>query len=62
MRASTKKLFTTTISDQLRMSTNFRSKAISSALTAYHLETGQYNSGLKKLVQNGYHQKNLKMF
>ena len=32
-------------------------EGISGALTAYHLQTSQYNSGLKELVQNGYHQK-----
>lgn len=32
-------------------------KGISGALASYHLQTSQYNSGLKKLVQNGYHQK-----
>jgi predicted AlkP superfamily pyrophosphatase or phosphodiesterase len=32
-------------------------EGISIALTGYHLQTNQYNSGLRKLVQNGYHQK-----
>jgi predicted AlkP superfamily pyrophosphatase or phosphodiesterase len=32
-------------------------EGISGALTAYHLQTSQYNSGLRELVQNGYHQK-----
>ncbi|WP_223445351.1 alkaline phosphatase PafA [Polaribacter litorisediminis] len=32
-------------------------KGISGALASHHLQTSQYNSGLKKLVQNGYHQK-----
>jgi len=32
-------------------------EGISSALTAYHLQTNQYTSGLRKRVQNGYHQK-----
>ncbi len=32
-------------------------EGISGALTAYHLQTSQYTSGLRKLVQNGYHQK-----
>jgi len=32
-------------------------EGISSALTAYHLQTNQFDSGLKKRTQNGYHQK-----
>ncbi|WCO03567.1 alkaline phosphatase PafA [Psychroserpens ponticola] len=32
-------------------------KGISSALTAYHMQTTQYNSGMKKRAQNGYNQK-----
>jgi len=32
-------------------------EGISGALTAYHLQTSQYNSGLRELVQNGYQQK-----
>tara|TARA_R110000772_G_scaffold184144_1_gene295226 strand:- start:396 stop:2090 length:1695 start_codon:yes stop_codon:yes gene_type:complete len=32
-------------------------EGISGALTAYHLQTSQYTSGLRELVQNGYHQK-----
>lgn len=32
-------------------------EGISGALTAYHLQTSQYTSGLRKLVQNGYQQK-----
>ena len=32
-------------------------EGISGALTAYHLQTSQYTSGLRQLVQNGYHQK-----
>lgn len=30
---------------------------ISGALTAYNLQTNEYNDGLRKLLQNGYHQK-----
>lgn len=32
-------------------------EGISGALTAYHLQTSQYSSGLRERVQNGYHQK-----
>lgn len=32
-------------------------EGISSALTAYHMQTNQYNSGLKERAQNGYNQK-----
>lgn len=32
-------------------------EGISGALTAYHLQTSQYTSGLRKRVQNGYQQK-----
>ncbi len=32
-------------------------EGISSALTAYHIQTSQYNSGMKKRAQNGYNQK-----
>ena len=32
-------------------------EGISGALTAFHLQTNQYTSGLKERVQNGYHQK-----
>jgi predicted AlkP superfamily pyrophosphatase or phosphodiesterase len=32
-------------------------EGISGALTAHHLQTSQYNTGLRERVQNGYHQK-----
>jgi len=32
-------------------------EGVSAALTAYHLQTNQYHSGLRERVQNGYHQK-----
>ncbi len=32
-------------------------EGISSALTAYHMQTNQYNSGMKNRAQNGYNQK-----
>ncbi len=32
-------------------------EGISAALTAFHLQTKQYNSGLRERIQNGYHQK-----
>jgi predicted AlkP superfamily pyrophosphatase or phosphodiesterase len=32
-------------------------KDVSSALTAYHLQTSQYSSGVRELLQNGYNQK-----